>query len=116
MRTPRRTHRYVYWHRRDQLWQVKIGHTFWGSSVDHEVALAMAVEKVGISKEELQLHPHDARKSLQGKRHAVLQRAHWFRHLYRAVSGTDGPAYLGDLNDMRHRAHSGSETLAQVLL
>ena len=111
MRTPRRTHRYVYWHRRDQLWQVKIGHTFWGSFVDHEVALAMAVEKVGISKEELQLHPHDVRKSLQGKRHAVLQHAHWFRHLYRAYSGPDGPAYPGDLSDMHHRAHSDSEIL-----
>ena len=40
-----------------------------------------------------------------------MQHAHWFRQLYRAYSGPDGPAYLGDLNDMHHRAHSGSEIL-----
>jgi hypothetical protein len=76
--------------------------------------LAMAVKKVGLSKEELQLHPKDVRKSSQGKRHAVLQHAHWFQHLYRAYSGPDGPAYPGDLKDMHHRAHSGSEILPHL--
>ena len=38
MRTPRRTHRYVYWHRLDQLWHLRIGHTFLGSFADPEVA------------------------------------------------------------------------------
>ena len=71
----------------------------------------MAGEKVGISKEELQLHPHGARKSLQGKRYAVLQHAHWFDHLERDYSGPDGQDYPGDLNDMHQKAHSGSEIL-----
>ena len=34
------------------------------------------------------------------------------RHLYSAYSGIDGPAYPGNLNDMHHKPHSGSEILA----
>ena len=71
--THQRAHRYVYWHWRDQLWQVKIGGKVLGSFVDHAVALAMAVKKAGLSQDNMQLHPKDARKSSQGKRLAVLQ-------------------------------------------
>ena len=52
METPKRTHRYVYWHRRDQLWQVKIGDKVFGSFADHADALAMAVKKAGLSQEQ----------------------------------------------------------------
>ena len=44
---------------------MKIGDKFWGSFADHEVAVAMAAKKVGLSKDELQLHPTDVRKSLR---------------------------------------------------
>ncbi len=48
--THQRTHRYVYWHCRDQLWQVKIGGKVLGSFVDHADALAVAVKKAGLSE------------------------------------------------------------------
>ena len=110
--THQRTHRYVYWHCRDQLWQVKIGGKVWGSFVDHADALAVVVKKAGLSQTQLQLHSNDACKSSQGKRHAVSQQAEWFRHLYRAYAGIYGPTYPGDLNDMHLREHRGSEILA----
>ena len=91
---------------------MKIGDKVWGCFVDHEVALDMAAKKVGRSQEQLQLHPKDVRKSLQGNMHGVLQDAKWFRHLYRAYSGIYGPAYIGYFKDTHHRAHSGSEILA----
>ena len=62
-----RTHRYVYWHCRDQLWQVKVGGKVLGSFADHADALAVAVKKAGLSQTQLHLHPHDVRKSSQGK-------------------------------------------------
>ena len=77
-----------------RFWQVKIGDKVLGSFADHGDALAMAVKKAGLSQEQLQLHPKGVRKSSQGKRHAVLQHAKWFRHLYSAYSGIDGPAYF----------------------
>ena len=80
--------------------------------VDHADALAVVVQKAGLSEKQLQLHFKDVRKSSQCKRHAVSQQAQRFRHLCRAYSGIDGQAYPGDLNDMHIRAHCGSEILA----
>jgi hypothetical protein len=61
---PKRTHRYVYWHCRDQLWQVKTGGKVLGSFVDHADALAVVVNKAGLSaQKQLQLHSKGVRKS-----------------------------------------------------
>ena len=68
----------------------------------------MAVKKAGLSQE---LHPKDVRKS--SHRAISLQHTKWFPHLYKAYSGIYEPAdFVGDLNDMHHKAHSGQSPQA----
>ena len=109
---PKRSHRFVYWHRSESKWQVKIGTQHYGNFAEHDEALAMATKKTGLTIEDLQLHPDRVRKSVQGQRHAVSQQLSWFQHLYQAFTDPRGVAYPGDLADMHRRASQGSLILA----
>ena len=73
--THQRTHRYVYWHCRDQLWQVKIGGKVLGSFVDHADALAVVVNKAGLIQSSCSYILRVCVKSSQDNRHAVSQQA-----------------------------------------
>ena len=64
---PKRSHRFVYWHRTESKWQVKIGTQHYGNFAEHDEALAMATKKTGLTIEDLQLHPDCVRKSVQGQ-------------------------------------------------
>ena len=109
---PKRSHRFVYWHRAESKWQVKIGTQHYGNFAEHDEALAMATKKTGLTIEDLQLHPDCVRKSVQGQRHAVSQHLSWFQHLYQAFADPKEVAYPGDVADMHRRASQGSLILA----
>ena len=109
---PKRSHRFVYWHRTESKWQVKIGTQHYGNFAEHDEALAMATKKTGLTIEDLQLHPDCVRKSVQGQRHAVSQHLSWFQHLYQAFADPKEVAYPGDVADMHRRASQGSLILA----
>ena len=64
---PKRSHRFVYWHRAESKWQVKIGTQRYGNFAEHDEAVAMATNKTGLTIEDLQLHPDCVRKSVQGQ-------------------------------------------------
>ena len=64
---PKRSHRFVYWHRTESKWQVKIGTQHYGNFAKYDKALAMATKKSGLTIKDLQLHPDCVRKSVQGQ-------------------------------------------------
>ena len=71
---PKRSHRFVYWHRAESKGQVKLGTRHYGNFAEHDEALAMATKQTGLTVEDLQLCPDHVRRSMQGQRHAV---SHW---------------------------------------
>ena len=109
---PKRSHRFVYWHRAESKWQVKISTRHYGNFAEHDEALAMATKQTGLTVEDLQLCPDHVRRSVQGQRHAVSQHLSWFQHLYQAFADPKEVAYPGDVADMHRRASQGSLILA----
>ena len=61
----KRSHRYVYWHRAESKWQVKIGTNNYGKFAEHDEALAVATHQTGLTIEDLQLRPDHVRMSLR---------------------------------------------------
>ena len=105
-----RTHRFIYWHRRDQVWHAKIRSKHVGFFHDHGSALADIMKATGLQEKALLLNPKEVRKSVRGQRDAVPKRAHCFHLLYSAYKNLEkgrsiaGNAYPGDLEDMHSRA------------
>ena len=109
-KTPKRTHKYVYWHRTTGSWQVKIGASFHGRFHEHEDALLLVVEKTGLTRQDLELSPNEVRKSVQGQRNMIPKHMFWFQKMFAAY----GDAYPGDLCDLIHRASQRSEIMAHA--
>ena len=108
LKAPERTHKYIYWHKKEQAWQVQIKGEYVGVFWNHEDALKKVIKKTGLKAKSLLLCPDTVRRSLQGQRGAVLQDAVWFQELYAAYSDADKVSYPGDLCDMHDRAAQGS--------